>query len=99
MGNNEHMIQHKMIAEIKNIMTTARQNVASHVNTELLTAYWNIGRVIVEHEQKNNERAEYGKQTLKQFSRVLTKELGKGFSLSNVYNMRQFFSIIQNSSQ
>ena len=91
MGNNELIIPQNMIAEIKEIMTTARQNVASRVNTELLTAYWNIGRVIVEHEQNNSERAEYGKNTMKLLSKILTRELGKGFSLSNVYSMRQFF--------
>ena len=73
------------------ILQIIEVNVASQVNTELLTAYWNIGRVIVEYEQNNSERAEYGKNTMKQLSKVLTKELGKGFSLSNVYNMRQFY--------
>ena len=40
-----------------------------------IAAYWNIGRIIVEHEQENNERAAYGKQTLKELSKALTKEL------------------------
>ena len=42
--------------------------------TELLSTYWNIGKIIVEHEQGNNDRADYGKQTLKQLSKELTKE-------------------------
>ena len=85
------MIPQDMIAQIREIMNSARKNTARVVNNEQLLAYWNIGRVIVEHEQNNNERAEYGKQTLRQLSRMLTKEFGKGFSLSNVYNMRQFY--------
>lgn len=80
-----------MVNEIKNILESARTNVARSVNTELLTAYWNIGRIIVEYEQNNNERAEYGKQTLKELSKTLTKEFGKGFSRSNLQNMRAFY--------
>lgn len=80
-----------MINEIKEVLQSARQNVAQQVNTELLTTYWNIGRIIVEYEQQNNERAEYGQQTLKELSRVLTKEFGKGFSRSNLQNMRAFY--------
>ncbi|MCR5089755.1 MAG: DUF1016 N-terminal domain-containing protein [Oscillospiraceae bacterium] len=89
--DNELVIPQDLISEIRDVLITARSNVAHQVNNELLSAYWNIGRVIVEHEQGNNERAGYGKDTMRQLSRVLTKEFGKGFSLSNVYNMRQFY--------
>ena len=80
-----------LVSEIRDIITTAKNNVSHHVNNELLAAYWNIGRVIVEHEQGSHERAGYGKDTMRQLSRILTEEFGKGFSLSNVYNMRQFY--------
>lgn len=89
--DNEVMIPKDLIGQIREIMNTARYNVAREVNNEQLLAYWNIGRVIIEHEQDNSERAEYGKQTLKQLSRVLTKEFGKGFSRSNLENMRAFY--------
>lgn len=89
--DNEVLIPQDLIFQIREIMNTARYNVAREVNNEQLRAYWNIGRVIVEHEQNNKERAEYGKQTLKQLSRVLSKEFGKGFSRSNLQNMRSFF--------
>lgn len=85
-----------MIQEIKEILLKSRQRVAAEVNTELLTAYWNIGRIIVEHEQNSEERAAYGKQTLKELSRELTKEFGKGFSRSNLQNMRSFYLTYQN---
>lgn len=81
--------------EIREILLNARQRVAAQVNTELLSTYWNIGKIIVKHEQENRERAEYGKQTLKQLSKDLTKEFGKGFSVSNLYNMRLFYSQYQ----
>ncbi len=89
--DNEVMMPQDLIEKIRKIMNTARYNVAREVNKEQLLSYWNIGRVIVEHEQNNNERAEYGRQTLKQLSQVLTKEFGKGFSRSNLQNMRAFY--------
>ncbi len=80
-----------VIREIKSVMDSARNNVANQVNTELLNAYWNIGRIICEYEQTLPERADYGKQTLRVLSKELTKEFGKGFSRSNLQNMRQLY--------
>lgn len=57
--------------------------------------YFQIGRIIVEHEQDSRNRAEYGKQVLKQLSRELTKEFGKGFSVSNLQFMRRFYQNYQ----
>ena len=88
---NDIQIPQNMINEIRDIMNSARQNIAAQVNNELVAAYWNIGRVIVEHEQNSSKRAEYGKDSMRQLSRTLTKEFGKGFSLSNLYNMRQIY--------
>lgn len=92
---NEVKIPQEMVNEIRGIMNSARQNVAKQVNSELLAAYWNIGRVIVEHEQASKERAEYGQNTLKLLSRTLTKEFGKGFSVSNLQFMRRFYQTYQ----
>lgn len=80
-----------MILEIRELLENARKNVAQQVNTQLLTTYWNIGRIIVEYEQQNQIRADYGKQTLKELSKELTREFGKGFSRSNLQNMRAFY--------
>ena len=91
MSENKALIPQDMIAEIREIMNTARQSVAAHVNNELINAYWSIGRVIVEHEQENQERAKYGENTLNQLSKALTKEFGKGFSRSNLQNMRSLY--------
>jgi predicted nuclease of restriction endonuclease-like (RecB) superfamily len=77
--------------EIKEVFKTAQQNAARHVNAELIIAYWNIGRIIVEHEQDSKVRAEYGTQTLKDLSKILTAEFDKGFSVSNIQFMRRFF--------
>lgn len=80
-----------IVAEIKTVLESARRNVARQVNSELLSTYWNIGRIISEYEQTVPERADYGKQTLKELAKVLTAEFGKGFSRANLYNMRQFY--------
>ena len=65
------------------------------MNTELWSTYWNIGKIIAEHEQENQKRADYGKQTLKQHSKELTKEFGKGFLISNLQFMRRFYQCYQ----
>ena len=75
-----------MINEIRELLLNARQRVAVQVNTELLSTYWNVGKIIVEYEQESKDRADYGKQTLKELSKELTTELGKGvlFLISNL---------------
>lgn len=79
------------VHEVKDILETARNNVARQVNNELLVSYWRIGEIIVKYEQDDNIRAAYGEQTLKQLSKELTKAIGKGFSRSNLQNMRAFY--------
>lgn len=80
-----------MVDEIKLILDKARNSIAHTVNSELLYAYWNIGRIMVENEQSQPERADYGKQTIRELSKALTRELGKGFSVSNLQFMRRFY--------
>ena len=78
----------KLYAEIANLIQSARYAVASQVNTTLLVTYWNVGKLIVEDEQNNQQRAEYGKQVIKELSKRLTKDFGKGFSRANLQWMR-----------
>lgn len=67
-----------VIRDIKTVLETTRGHVALQVNSELLHAYWRIGQIIAEYEQTVPDRADYGKQTLKEVSRALTAEFGKG---------------------
>jgi len=83
--------QDSLIQEIKSVIIDARNNVARQVNSELLGAYWNIGRIICEYEQSVPDRADYGKRTLKELAHTLTQEFGRGFSRSNLQNMRLFY--------
>ena len=84
-----------VVHEIGDLLAAARSNVARQVNNELLSTYWNIGRIIAEYEQTVPERADYGKQTLKELSKALTQEFGKGFSVSNIQFMRRFYQAYQ----
>ena len=87
----ENQLVNPLISEIKSILHTARSNVAREVNNELLISYWKIGEIIVRYEQNDSIRAVYGEKTLKQLSKVLTDEFGKGFSVSNIQFMRRFY--------
>lgn len=78
-------------------MNTARENVAMHINNELLLAYWLIGKTIVEYEQKGNAKVKYGERLIIGLSKRLTQELGKGFSRSNIKKMRALFIKYQKS--
>ena len=84
-----------VVHEIGDLLAAARSNVARQVNNELLSTYWNIGRIVAEYEQTVPERADYGKQTLKELSKALTNEFGKGFSVSNIQFMRRFYQTYQ----
>ena len=79
------------VSEIRTLLETSRKNVAQQVNQELLSTYWKIGEVIVRYEQNDSVRAAYGEKTLLQLSKALTKELGRGFSRSNLQNMRLLY--------
>ena len=90
----KHEIEHihqDIFNNIKQLMDQARNRVSREVNNILIQTYWEIGRIIVEDEQGNLERAEYGKKLIADLSKRLTKEYGKGFSKSNLFNMRNFY--------
>ena len=57
----------------------------------MVESYWQIGRRIVEEEQRGQQRAEYGAQLIRELSRQLTGEFGNGFSIANLKNSRQFY--------
>ena len=62
------MLEHEnqvIINDVKKILIDARSKIAVTINNELLIAYWNIGRIIVENEQLGLDKAEYGSQLLK----------------------------------
>ncbi|MEW5895657.1 MAG: PDDEXK nuclease domain-containing protein [Candidatus Omnitrophota bacterium] len=76
---------------IRAIIENARNNIVRAVNTEMVLAYWHIGKEIIEEEQKGKRRAAYGKQVLENLSQKLSEEFGKGFDVKNLWNMRLFY--------
>ena len=81
----------KWIEEIKEIMAKARQKIASDINSIMLDTYWQVGKSIVGNEQNGELKAQYGKRVLAELSKRLTLELGRGYSRSNLYNMRDLY--------
>ncbi len=83
--------QSTLLAEITTILAQARQKAATAVNSAMVEAYWLMGKRIVEEEQNGAHRASYGEGVIKQLAKDLVAEFGKGFSVANLKNFRQFY--------
>ena len=81
----------RLLQRIQKILEEARYKVYRTANTEMLRAYWSIGREIVEEEQKGKDRAAYGSALLEELARRLTELYGKSFSSRHLRYMRQFY--------
>lgn len=84
--------------KISEILKTARSHAYRAINFAMVQAYWNIGRIIVEEEQKGKIRAEYGEAVLVDLSKRLSADFGKGFSVQSLWNMRKFYLVFRNLS-
>lgn len=80
-----------LLTEVRQLIQSARRGVSTVVDTFQVMTNFEIGRRIVEHEQKGAKRAAYGAELLKELSARLTQEFGRGFSEDNLSNMRRFF--------
>ena len=89
--SNDHLVE-----QIAALIENAKQHVVTVVNSTMIVTYYEIGRMIVEHEQKGASRAEYGKSVLKELSKNLTNRFGRGFSVDNLENMRRFYITYSN---
>ncbi len=96
-GNNNMSIQlstmGSLLKKIKEIIFKARYKAVYSINQEMLNAYFEIGKRIVEEEQNSRHRADYGTRLLELLSQELSKEFGKGFSATNLRNMRLFYHV------
>lgn len=81
-----------ILPEIRSLIEQSRRHVAVTANLALVNLYWNIGRIITQDIQKNEKRAEYGKQLVEEVARVLNLEYGKGYSARNLWDMKRFYS-------
>ena len=80
-----------LIGGIAELLEAARRNAARAVNALMTATYWEIGRRIVEFEQRGKKRAEYGEELLQRLAQDLTARFGRGFSYPNVNKFRQFY--------
>ena len=83
----------QLYAQIADLLIVSRQSIVRSVNHTMVMTYFKIGEMVVENEQKGNERAAYGKHVLKDISAKLTMQFGKGFSVENLDRMRFFYKI------
>lgn len=97
MSNELMQNTESLYGRVKEILDAAKNKVYQAANFEMVQAYWNIGREIVEEEQKGKERADYGSFLISNLSEKLTHEYGKGYAVSNLKYMRQFYQTFEKS--
>ena len=85
-----YLSENSLYESIRNTVAEVQQKVYAIVNFVMVETYWNVGKQIYEA-QGENERAEYGAGLLKFLSEKLTEEFGKGFTVTNLRYMRQFY--------
>lgn len=87
----KHTEQGQLLYDIRQIIEQGRRAAYAAASQIAVATYWNIGRRIVEEEQKGAARAQYGKALIKNLAEELTHEYGAGFSDRNLRNFRQFY--------
>lgn len=84
-----------ILPEIRSLIEMSRHHVAVTANLALVNLYWNIGRIVTQDIQKNERRAGYGEQLLDSLAKSLIQEYGRGYSISNLTDMRRFYEDFQ----
>ena len=90
------LINKSFLQDISELLDSARKQAKTAVNLSMVYAYYEIGRRIYEEEQQGKERADYGKYLLKELSDYLLEKFGKGFSVTNLKQMRKFYLTYMN---
>ena len=85
-----NIIAVQFYSRIREILATARNKAYAAANFAMVEAYWNIGKSIVE-KQGGEARVEYGAKLIAELSVQMTEDFGKGFTVANLKNMRQFY--------
>ena len=89
----------EIVKNVIDLLENARKKVVTTVNQTMVLTYFEIGRMIVEEEEKGENRAEYGKKILKILSKKLTEKYKKGFSLTNLKQIRSFYLVYSEKGQ
>lgn len=93
MEKKQEITKLSFLNNVYSILENARNRAKTAVNLSMVYAYYEVGKMIVEEEQQGEDRAVYGKRLLQELSSYLTKNFGKGFSVGNLKNIRQFYKV------
>ncbi|MEO7719729.1 MAG: PDDEXK nuclease domain-containing protein [Capsulimonas sp.] len=88
-----------LVAQVRSLLQSARRTAAVSINSLQVRTNYEIGRLIVEHEQQGHQRAAYGQALVKELARRLTTEVGRGYSYQSLYVMRNFYLAYRTSIQ
>ncbi|MBR0318646.1 MAG: DUF1016 family protein [Spirochaetia bacterium] len=80
-----------LLQNVGKVLKKGRESVIAAIKAANVKTYWEIGKNIIEYEQKGNEKAEYGSDLLNRLSKDLTARYGTGFSRSNVFYIRKLY--------
>lgn len=86
-------INETFLTNVSDILEQAKQNAKAAIDLSMVYAYFEIGRLIVEEEQSGGQRAVYGKYVIPELSKYLTAHMGRGFSVTNLKQMRKFYQV------
>ena len=89
---NSDLSYQNFIGKISALLNNSRNKIINTVNQTMVLTYFEIGKMIVEEELKGKERADYGRQLIPLLSKKLTQDFGKGFSETNIKQMRSFYN-------
>ena len=87
----------KLFGNISSILEEVRRKIVRQINTVMVETYWQVGQLIVEEEQKGQEKAKYGEYLIERLSKDLTEKFGRGFSVDNLESMRKFYILYPNN--
>ncbi len=86
-------LDNHFLESVSALLAESRKKIKTAVNLSMVYTYFEIGKMIVEEEQKGSDRAKYGNYVIDKLSNHLTKEFGKGFSSSNFKMIRRFYLV------
>jgi len=93
--SEKEILETQFYAQITDVIKKARNKAYRSINSVMVRAYWNIGRLIIQEEQKGKSRADYGHNIVASLAKRLTTEYGKGFDKRNLWYMRLFYITFQ----
>ena len=80
-----------LLERVSDVLEHARHNTVRQINTIIVKTYWQIGKLIIEEEQRGRHRANYGDELITRLATDLSQKFGRGFGKSNLFSMRRFY--------